>query len=158
VSREHEPAAALRTAFDRGFADAPAGATVATTAFLAIRAGEQARAVRLTEVAGLFADRRIVPLPTRAPALLGLAGFRGAVLPVYDLRLLIGAAGTAAPRWLLIAAAAPVVFGFDAFEGHLAVPHDTIAGRGGTEVVTAGGVSRAVIALATLIQQLTRET
>jgi len=33
------------------------------------------------------------------PELLGIMGFRGAMVPVYDLRALCGYAAGAAPRW-----------------------------------------------------------
>jgi len=121
ASRLAERAAELRTAFDRSFA-APVRADVAAKHdLLAIRIGAEPFAMRLSEVAGLFADRSITPVPGRHAALLGIAGFRGTVVPVYSLQRLLGHSGADTPRWLVIAAAAPVAFAFDAFEGHLRV-------------------------------------
>jgi chemotaxis signal transduction protein len=85
--------------------------------------------MRLSEIAGLFADRKITRVPGSKAALLGIAGFRGALVPAYSLRALLGLSGTQAPRWLAIAAAAPVAFAFDAFEGHLRVSADAIMPR-----------------------------
>ena len=58
--------------------------------------------------------------------MLGIAGFRGSILPVYDLRSLLDLSTTEAPRWLVIAAAAPVAFSFEAFEEQIRVPADAI--------------------------------
>jgi chemotaxis signal transduction protein len=116
-----ERAAELRADFDRSFAAPLRADVVQKLDLLAIRVGSEFCALRLSEVAGLFADRKITPVPGGNAALLGIAGFRGLVLPVYSLPLLLGHSGTQTPRWLVIAAAAPVACAFDAFEGHLRV-------------------------------------
>ena len=59
---------------------------------------------------------------------------RCSALPVFAARscrstacaTLLGHSGTQAPRWLVIAAAAPVALAFDAFEGHLRASADAI--------------------------------
>jgi purine-binding chemotaxis protein CheW len=139
MSDDLDRAASLRAAFDRGFAE-PAAVAGRAEGFLAIRAGEHSRAVRLAEVAAIHADRRIVPLPSPSPSLLGLAGFRGAILPVYDLCALLGTSSPAPPRWLIVAAAAAVAFAFDAFDGHLTAPDP-----------------RTIVALGPLLDRLTLE-
>jgi chemotaxis signal transduction protein len=126
-------AAEMRLAFDRGFADPVRFDTTATESLLAIRAGAQACAIRLSEVTGLFADKKITRVPGSVAALLGIAGFRGAIVPVYSLQLLLGQSGDPAgartPRWLVIAASAPVALAFEAFEGQLRVLPDAILPR-----------------------------
>jgi purine-binding chemotaxis protein CheW len=127
-------AAELRLAFDRGFAEPVRLDLAVKESLLAIRSGPQAWAVRLSQIAGLYAGKKITRLPTRRAALLGIAGFRGAIMPVYDLGMLLGQAngavggevGGEARRWLLIAAEAPVALAFDAFDGHLLVSPDAI--------------------------------
>jgi chemotaxis signal transduction protein len=116
-------AAALRQEFDRSFADPPLIDVAAREDLLAIRLAAQEFAIRLSEIAGLFADKKITPVPSANPALLGITGFRGAIMPVYDLQSLLGlAAGRS--RWLVIAADAPVAFAFETFERQLRVtPH-----------------------------------
>jgi len=126
--------AALRLAFDRTFAEPMRIETDAREALLAIRVGAENFAIRLSEVAGLHADKKITPIPGGHASLMGIAGFRGAVLPVYRLHVLLGlaappAAGGAPRRWLVIAAAAPVALAFDAFEGQRRVPQDAIVRR-----------------------------
>lgn len=121
-----EREAELRTAFDRLFA-APSRADVAAKLdLLAIRVGAEPCAIRLSDVTGLFADRSITPVPGGNPALLGIAGFRGALVPVYSLRALLGHSGPQAQRWLVVAAAAPLALAFDVFEGHLRAAADAI--------------------------------
>lgn len=116
----------LRDAFDRSFAEARPPDPPAAENLLAIRIGLEPYALRLSEIAGLFADRKIIPLPGGAPALLGIAGFRGAIVPVYDLPELLGHRVDETIRWLAMAAGEPVAFAFAVLEGHLRVPLDAI--------------------------------
>jgi purine-binding chemotaxis protein CheW len=119
-------AAELRREFDCGFA-APLRVAAATGEdLLAIRVGGQDCAVRLRDIAGLHACKKLTRVPGAAAALLGIAGFRGAILPVYDLRIVLGRAGTEAPRWLVIAAERQVAFAFEAFHGQLRVSPEHI--------------------------------
>lgn len=111
-------AAELRRAFDHAFAEAPSLATAPFEDFLAIRVGSDPYAVRLAEVSGVFVDRTVTRLPSPVPEFLGITGFRGTIVPVYDLRALLGyEAGK--PRWLLLTAAATLALAFDAFDGYL---------------------------------------
>jgi chemotaxis signal transduction protein len=125
-SRIIERAAELRSAFDRAFAEPVLTDTSSKEDLLAIRAGAQACAMRLSEITGLFADKRIIRVPGGVAALLGIAGFRGAIVPVYSLPTLLGHAASQPPRWLVMATAAPVALAFEAFEGQLRVPQDAI--------------------------------
>lgn len=119
----------LRSAFDRGFAQPiELGATL-NTELLAIRVGAEPCAVRLSEIAGLFVDKKITRVPGSAPALLGIAGFRGVIMPVFNLQSLLARSTAATPRWLVIAAGAPVALAFDAFEGQLRLSPDAILPR-----------------------------
>jgi chemotaxis signal transduction protein len=124
-------AAALRQEFDQSFADPVLAGTAAQEDLLAIRLAAQEFALRLSEIAGLFADKKITAVPSANAALLGIAGFRGAIMPVYDLQSLLGLAAGRTSRWLAIAARAPVAFSFEAFVGRLQVsPHEITSQRG----------------------------
>jgi purine-binding chemotaxis protein CheW len=129
--RTIKQAAALRHNFDRSFAEPAMAPTVVFENMLGIAMGGQAFALRLSEIAGLFGDKRIVPVPGGITALLGVAAFRGAILPVYDLRKLLNAAdgGDEPPNWLVVAAAEAVAFAFDTFHGQFRVSPDAIASR-----------------------------
>lgn len=122
----HDRAAVLRLAFDRAFAEPLRLDGPATEDLLAIRVGAQPCALRLCEIAGLFADRNVTRVPGSAATLIGLAGFRGALLPVYSLQALLGLGGAKPARWLVVAAAAPVALAFETFEGQLRVSPDAI--------------------------------
>jgi purine-binding chemotaxis protein CheW len=110
---------ALREAFDRSFVHASSAGAAAIDDLLAISLGGDRHALRLAELSGLFADKTVMWLPSPVAELLGIAGFRGTVLPVYDLGMLLGRPKAAAPRWLVVTKAAPVALAFDGFDGLL---------------------------------------
>jgi purine-binding chemotaxis protein CheW len=116
----------LREAFDRSFAQAPSTEATPVEHLLAIRIGADPYALRMSEVAGLFADKKVTPLPSAVSELLGIAGFRGAVRPVYDLGMLLGCQRTGAPRWLVVTAVTSVALAFDGFDGYVRVPSGAI--------------------------------
>jgi purine-binding chemotaxis protein CheW len=120
----------MRREFDQAFAKAIQIDEIAKEKLLAIRAGGQACALRLSAIAGLFADKKITPVPGGHPALRGIAGFRGKILPVYDLANLLGVPDTqSSPRWLVITQAASVALAFEAFEAQLLVRAEAIVAQ-----------------------------
>jgi len=122
-------AAELRQAFDRSFARAADADRPPSEDLLAIRVGGDAFAVRFAEVAGVFVDCKLAPLPGSAPQLIGLTALKGRVLPVYDLGALLGYPAAAAARSWLVAAGAPVALAFDRFDGHLRVAREAVTPR-----------------------------
>jgi chemotaxis signal transduction protein len=128
--RLHQLTAELRAAFDRSFAEAEAGAPPAQLDLLQIGVAEHGYALRLSDVVSLHAERRVVPAPSPRPELLGLIGVRGAVVPVYDLRLLLGYRPGPTPRWVaLLRSSAPLAIAFEHFTAHLRVEHDRLVAR-----------------------------
>jgi purine-binding chemotaxis protein CheW len=112
--------AALRLPFDQSFAVAPETAEETSENLLLIRVAGNLFALRVSEIAGLFADKPITPLPTGASSFVGLAGFRGAIIPVFALATLLGCAEKGALRWLVLAGRKERVgLAFDRFEAHL---------------------------------------
>jgi purine-binding chemotaxis protein CheW len=117
----------LRRDFDNGFA-APARSDLeAGEDFLAVRMGDRRVAIRLSEVAALVVDKPVTRVPGAHPAMRGLAGFRGAIVPVYDLQRLLGHSADAASRWIVLAAAAPAAFSFEDYEGQRRIFADAFA-------------------------------
>lgn len=161
-ARAGNRAAELREAFDRSFAQAPTTEAAIVENLLAIRIGSHPYALRLADVSGLFADKRVTSLPSPVSELLGIVGLRGTMLPVYDLGLLLGSPRAVSPRWLLVAAATPVGFAFDAFDGHLRVSPDVIGPAAWTadyhvpEVVQAVGIVRPLISVASILESIKR--
>jgi purine-binding chemotaxis protein CheW len=136
----------LRREFDGSFALART-ASPEHEDILAIQFGGDPHALRLADIAGLFVDRPITPLPSRRPEVLGLAGFRGAILPVFDLAAVLGYTASRAPRWLVVAAAAPIAFAFEALIGHHRVDRRAVSG----EVVDVDGRTWPLVALASVV-------
>ena len=120
----------LRHAFDRSFAEPSRDGRTTTDDFLMVRIGSDSYAIRLSDVAGLFLDKAITRLPTRYPALVGTAGFRGSILPVYELAVLLGCPPTTAlSRWMVLAAKTPVALTLNGFDGHLRIARQASAPR-----------------------------
>jgi len=118
---------ALQKEFDHGFTLAPRMETGSLEKLLVIRIGDAKYAMKITDIGGLYVDRRIMPLPSPVGALVGMAGFRGQIAAVYDLAVLLGYPRKTPPRWLvLLREREPIALAFDAFEAHLAVPPEQI--------------------------------
>src|SRR5258706_8445815 len=95
--------------------------------FLGVTIGANSYALELSEITALFADPRIVPLPSSAREFLGVVALRGGI--VYSLRALLGyATGDERPRWLVVAGRERVAaFAFDGLEAYLRVPQTDIS-------------------------------
>jgi chemotaxis signal transduction protein len=125
----------LRRAFDRSFAQVPVTRATELDDLLEIRVGLDPYAIHLDQVTGVFADKPVTRLPGSFPELLGIAGFRGAIVPVYDLRTLLGYARGGSQRWLILTAGETrIALAFDLFEGHTRVPRSAIAEETGSEI------------------------
>jgi len=156
-------AAALRAEFDRSFAAAPPAAATAVEDLLAIGIEGDPYLLRLAEVSGLHADKRVMWLPSPVAELIGLAGFRGTVLPVYDLGMLLGKPrAAAAPRWTVVDASGRVGLAFDAFSGFLRARPETIVpdarearGRHVRDVLQ-GDTIQPIVDLTSILQTLDR--
>jgi chemotaxis signal transduction protein len=164
-------ASELRTAFDQSFAELPNEATVHVENFLAIRIGSDPFAMRLRDVAGLYADRAITSLPSPVSELVGIAGFRGGLVPVYDLRALLGYPTSEPTRWLVLvttqlepsAPPTPVALAFDRFDGHLRVSPDAITTGASDgriayvrELVSVEGGPRPIVDVGSLLDSITK--
>lgn len=159
-------AAALRSEFDQAFAVAASTLEVQSIHLLAIRVDSNPYAIAVAEIDGLQVDRVIAPLPTTIGGLLGLAGIRGDLVPVYSLGALLGYQAPArAPRWLALCGGAQA-FGlaFDGFERHLNLPVTQIAAadsaNGGAEhvgaMVLGEGGSRPLISIPSIAAEIAR--
>jgi chemotaxis signal transduction protein len=157
----------LRNAFDRARASpVSSGAVEQIENLLAIRVSGDAFAIRLSEISGLSTDKKIVAFPSPIPELLGLAGIRGRLVPVYSLAALLGYSASADQgRWLaLCGAEEPVGLAITDFEGHLRVPlaqvytaeQKDVVSAHVTHVVRASDMVRAVVSIPLLIEIIQR--
>lgn len=118
----------LRREFDSTFSQAPSTETVRGEDFLAVRVGKHPYAIRLTDISALAADKVLTPVPVPAPALLGITGFGGSIVSVYDLGVLLGHGAGETHRWLVLTATDTAVgLSFDHFDGHRRVAGENIA-------------------------------
>lgn len=117
-------AAALREAFDRSFAELPAEAPPEHEDLMTIRVAGHPYIIRLRDITGIVAMRPIVPVPTAAPGLLGLAGIRGEIVPVFGLSSILGHAEPAdAPSWMVLCGTnEPIALAFSEAESYLRLP------------------------------------
>ncbi len=114
----------LREEFDRSFASPFAETREEVDHVLAIRLRGDPYGLRVREIDGVERSGAIVPLPSESPGLLGIAGYRGAILPVYDLGVLLGyEGGREAPRWLVLCGKRdPLALGVEELDGYVSVP------------------------------------
>jgi len=136
----------LREDFDRSFTEPARRHDVEQAELLAVQAGGRPYALRLSQTAGLYPDRPVTPLPGPLSALLGVAGFGGTIVPVYDLAALLGHPLPERPRWLVLAAGAPALaLAFHELDGHVRVPAASILAE---TRVQAGDCLRGMVPLA----------
>jgi purine-binding chemotaxis protein CheW len=122
---------ALRREFDASFALEPTRRAEDVEDLLALRVGGDPHALSLVDVAELHVDKKIVPLPSSVPELLGMTAFRNVIAPVYDLGALLGYPHASGWRWLvLLRAHDPVGLAFQSFEGHVRVPRAEVLSNG----------------------------
>jgi chemotaxis signal transduction protein len=121
-------AAALRRAFDDSFATPPPQGSHELEDLLRIRIAGDPYAIRLRDIAGIVAGRKVVPVPGGTPDLLGSAGIRGGIVPVFALGLLLGYGQTAdAPSWMVLCGPdEPIALAFAEFEGYARLPQSQI--------------------------------
>jgi purine-binding chemotaxis protein CheW len=145
VRRSRLDASALRHAFDQSFA-API-ASVERADFvdlLAITVGGHGYVLALSELSGVHGGRKVVSIPSPLPELLGVAAFRGSVVPVYDLAAVLGHRSTAETPWLALAKSTPPIgLGFEALASHLRVDRSDCQ-SGGTD--SGSAATRGVVA------------
>jgi purine-binding chemotaxis protein CheW len=153
----------LRRAFDQSFAQAPVPRVTELDDLLEIRVGLDPYAIHLGQVTGVFADKPVTRLPGSFPELLGIAGFRGAIVPVYDLRTLLGYPRGGTQRWLILTAGETrIALAFDLFEGHARVPRSAIAEEIGSEtrqnhvreVVRSASLARPIVHLPSILEAI----
>jgi len=153
----------LRTSFDEAFELPPRAQSRDEETLLAIESGGTPLALRTAELLRLEARRKVVPVPAACADLLGLAGVRGKLVPVYSLASLLGLRAGGEERWLVLcggdqsgaASADSIALAFAALSGHaqvsrgeiFAVNEDARPIVHASELVRLGGVTRALVSI-----------
>ncbi len=154
---------ALHDAFDASFARRVEDREEGWMDFLAIQSAGTAYALQVDQLASLETARRVQPLPGGRPGLMGLAGVRGRLVPVFALGALLGhPEGAQETRWLAVVGREdPLGFAFPQFEGYLRVSPEALApvaeGTAGPWIKAClrdGGLSRPIVNLAALVEDL----
>jgi purine-binding chemotaxis protein CheW len=101
----------------------------------------------------------MVPLPSHSPDLLGIASFRGALVPIFDLRLLLGYSAGVLPRWLVLTKHdLSIGLAFDRLDGYLSLTSEAVVPAAETqrkhlaEAVSAAGLVRPVIDVVSIVK------
>ncbi len=112
----------LAQAFDQSFAEETTRSGQPPAGFLAASVAGVAFAVPLPDLAGVVPAGRIAPVPSPAPALLGIAAVATRLVPVYAPPPLLGhgpLAGGAVIRWLLVLRTRhPLALAITQIDGH----------------------------------------
>jgi len=98
-------------------------------ALVTFRLGRESYALPADQVRGAIACQSLVPIPSTPPHLLGITNFRGEILPVFDLGVLLGLASEPGePAYFLIArpGADSAALGCDSCPDIVEVPGDDI--------------------------------
>lgn len=156
----------LREAFDASFATPAHRGDIDQQDMLAIRVGSGQFAVRVSELAGVHACRKIVPLPGEVLGLLGIVGIRGRLVAAYRLADLVGAGPPEGQmRWLLVCATDNQVgLVIESLDAYLRVPtasvHSALGEDGISEhvreVLQYNGVDRGVLSVSSVLTSIAR--
>lgn len=120
-SPDRERLADMQRSFDQSFAGVVVGEAESLERMIMIRVAGALFLMPADHITGLAKAKRIVLLPSRIPELLGLAGVRGALVPVFDLTAVLELQrhGSAA-AWLALAGRdSPIAFAFDELSGQV---------------------------------------
>lgn len=158
--------AELQRSFDASF-EAPAlTREVDHEDMLAIQVHAGSFAVRISELAGVHAVRKIVPLPGAVLGLVGLVGVRGRLVAAYRLSDLIGQAAPESPlRWFLLCRDEfQVGLAIEGIDAYLRVPKaevhpvqgDETLGEHVSDVVRSLGVARGVLTIKSILAAIAR--
>jgi chemotaxis signal transduction protein len=120
--------AVLRRTFDQSFAVPPPETSLDVEDLLRIRVAGDPYAIRLRDIAGIVARRKVVPIPGGTRDLLGSAGIRGGIVPVFALAMLLGydQAADVLPWMVLCRSEDPIALAFPEFEGYAGVSKSSI--------------------------------
>lgn len=148
----------MRRAFDQTFASAPSLEAADLISLFAIRLSGERFVLRMDQIHGIARSRPIVPVSSRISELMGIAGMRGALVPVFSLAALLGLPRTEECAWLaIIQGDSPMALAFDALERRMEIRRTSLyedaspARRHVRQVAQLGNEACAVIDVPSLV-------
>ena len=150
----------IRRAFDASFAAPVAETTAELVELLVIKIAGETHLIRLGEITGLVPAGKIVALPSRSPAVLGVIGVRGNLVPVLSLASLLGYGSIRETTGWLVLCGPPgdtLALAVARLDGTLAIPPSAIcaaeqaANAHATEIARTGSGTHAVISVPSLL-------
>ncbi len=154
-----------RRAFDQSFALEQVLQNQVYVNVLMMSIADNPFVVRLSEISCVSKCPKIVPVPSKSPALIGLAGIRSELLPVYSTAELLGCPREDEVRWLLIAGKqSPIALALANLDTCISVPveafvrSEQVRGKAKSqEVLTVGTGVRTVIQISELVKELSSQ-
>jgi chemotaxis signal transduction protein len=157
-------ASELRADFDRAFTRPLSDERESPLNYIACRVGTESLAVSLSELSGLQRRGKIVPLRSPARGLLGVAGVRSRLMPVYRTSTLLGLSGGGQPeKWIAICGTdEPIGLALDELEGYLQASaadrspraHNDGSGAHLRELLSASGKVRPILHVSSLLEAI----
>lgn len=132
----------MREAFDHGFARQVGELSPHWHDFLLVRLGALPHALPMAEISALqrMPPEGITPVPGPLSALMGIAGHKGRILPVYDLTALLGLSAARQAAWQVVTQDPPVILAIDEFERHVRCDAGAIARLSASESIGQGHI------------------
>lgn len=163
-----QTAESLRQAFDEAFARPRDLAVPEREEVVLVRAGDIVVVLPVEALAGLVRNPAVTPLPSTAPALLGIGAFAGELTGMYSLAHLLsasavpsGAATGARDGWALRVRGEPAALVFDELVGHARIDRadvrplpDVPADAPVRRVVALEGTFRPVVDVTALVARI----
>jgi chemotaxis signal transduction protein len=156
----------LRRSFDESFAVPSWPEEIDQEDMLGIQVGSGQFAVRVSELAGVHASRKIVGLPGAIVGLLGVVGIRGKLVAAYRLSDLLGSGSAEGrPRWMLVCRGdSHVGLTIEALDGYMRVSSSLVhAARNEEglsehvrEILQHKGVTRGVLSISSILATIMR--
>ena len=119
----------LRREFDAAFSLPPRPPERDQESLLGVPVARHPYALRVHDLVRLEAAGKIVPVPGRNPSVLGLAGLRGQLVPVFSLTRLLGHPRDAQPpRWFAVhGAETPLALAIETCSGFQPIPRTDVS-------------------------------
>jgi purine-binding chemotaxis protein CheW len=149
--------------FDESFASAPGSEQQPLVPLIAILVSGDPAVLRARDILGIAKVKRILPFPSVFAEVIGIAGMRGVVVPVFDLaKLLQMPTAQGRTDWLVLAnRESPIAFAFEKFEGQVEVSPaaifsaETPSGADGPTLLARVGSSiRPVVEVPHLVEEI----